>query len=433
MAPREPPRQREAGNLRELVQGCLRAALDPATRLPSDNEDWIESGALDSMRLVDVFLAIEKAAAVPGFFDRQEGRPPRSTSGVAQALWSAMTERSVAPQTKVSKRARPTQVAEAGIVGWGAALGSNRVDAHLIEREFALPLGTISERAGIQSVNRVAASETEVTLAVEAASAALTEAGAELSEIDWIVATSETFLGVPSLGASVHGFLLARDDCGVLDVGGACLGLLNAVCAACAILRVGEGRHVLVVSADVHSRLLSPGRIDGRFAGLFGDGASAFVLRRLKDNEKAPPYRIGHFCFGCAGASAGALRLTASGEGQLVLNFDGEALGRAAVRRMKKVIEELEAASHLSREQASGFAFHQPNPRLVRRLVKDAGLPMDKIPFIADLSGNLGSSTCGVALSRVLSQHARRPPAQRGPIFLAAVGPGMLWGGAVLY
>lgn len=320
-----------------------------------------------------------------------------------------------------------------GIVGWGEALGARQVEARAVEEEFSLPVDTLREKAGIQSVSRAGAGDTEVSLAAKAARAALEEAGVSAADLDWIVATSETFLGLPSLGAVLHSQLLARGDCGVLDVGGACLGMLNALQAASVLLQSGRGNQALLISADVHSRLLAPGRVDGKFGGLFGDGASAFVLRRVRGNEKSPPYRIGYSCFGCAGASAGALRIAAGENSGLDLYFDGEALGRAAIRHMKRVAEELEAGSGVRCVDARAIACHQPNPRLLRQLAKELRVSMEKVPVVADACGNLGSSTCGVALCRALSQPAPNQARQRGPIFALALGPGMLWGGMVLF
>jgi hypothetical protein len=45
-------------------------------------------------------------------------------------------------------------------------------------------------------------------------------------------------------------------------------------------------------------------------------------------------------------------------------------------------------------------------------------LPHEKVPVVARLYGNLGTSTCGVALSIALDNHATKPRNERGPIFV---------------
>ena len=416
--------------LREIVERCLRLALPEGAVLPGEDEDWIASGMLDSMSHVDVLLSIEKALGLPGLFEQDEKSAPRSTRAVLSAIEGAINaQNQQAEQRGVAPADRPAPPAI--LAGWGTALGSRRVAAGALEREYGLPEGTLRERAGIESVVRASEREDELTLAFAAGQAAMRVADADAGEFDWILATSESFIGHPSLGARLHSRLLLRDTCGVLDVGGACVGLLNCFLAAKGLLAAGLARRVLVVSADIHSRALAAGRVPGEFGGLFGDGASAFVLRDSARKDSLALYHLGEFQFGCAGTSASALAVGMSREGQVALTFEGEALARAAVGRLGRIIEDLELRTGLPRQAAAGFATHQPNPRLVELLARQLDLPADMFPPVAKTCGNLGATTCGVALSRVLESQPDKPP-QRGPIFLAAVGPGMLWGGGVL-
>jgi 3-oxoacyl-[acyl-carrier-protein] synthase III len=116
----------------------------------------------------------------------------------------------------------------------------------------------------------------------------------------------------------------------------------------------------------------------------------------------------------------------------LSLTFEGESLGLAAVHQMEQIINDLEISSGRSRNAACAFALHQPNPRLLDVLVRHANLAPEKVPLVAKTMGNLGSSTCGVALSIALAEQEKKSRAERGPIFVASVGPGMLRGGVVL-
>ncbi len=305
--------------------------------------------------------------------------------------------------------------------------GSNRIHAEEVCREFGMPLGKLRQRAGIHSVARAAEGETEVTLAAKAATQALAASGSSARELDWILATSETHQGYPSLGAHLHSLLLARETCGVLDIGGACLGFVNALAAARAFLAAGLARNLLVVTADVHSRILTPGRVAGEFGGLFGDGASAFVLQA--DPSGKNPYQLGEFHFGCAGQYAAAIRVTPGDTGSLDVAFDGDALSRAAVSRLERILTEVELRSRIPRAAVGAFATHQPNPRLVALLARQLGVPPERFPPIAKESGNLGSTTCAAALHAALAAQASRPAGERQPVFLASLGPGLLFGG----
>src|SRR5713101_4672616 len=318
------------------------------------------------------------------------------------------------------------------VISSAAVTGSRVIPSEEIDRAFGMPLGKLRHRAGIESLAYAAEGENELTLGAKAAEEALRAAGCASKEIDWIVATSETHHDYPSLSAQLHSRLLVRENCGALDVGGACLGLLNALAVAQSLIGSGQARSVAVVTADVHSRTLTPGRVAGEFGGLFGDGASAFVLRSAAGNDSSEGYRLGEFLFGCAGQYAGAIQVSDSKDGGLTVQFDGEALSRAAITRMEKVLASVELRSGIPRGSVGDFATHQPNPRLVALLAKQCGVSPSTFPPIAQVSGNLGSSTCGAALHQALRSASKQARHDRRPIFLASLGPGLLFGGGWL-
>jgi 3-oxoacyl-[acyl-carrier-protein] synthase III len=207
---------------------------------------------------------------------------------------------------------------------------------------------------------------------------------------------------------------------------------MNGLAVAQGLIASGQVRTIAVITSDVHSRTFKPGLVAGEFGGLFGDGASAFILRAKNGDTHQQAYSLGEFFFGCAGQYAGAIRVAVAPSGNLDVHFDGEALSRAAITRLEKVVQDIEIRSGIARSSLQGLATHQPNPRLVALLAKQCGLPQDKFPVVARSFGNLGSSTCGVALDAVLQSVRSRPPENRGPIFAASLGPGLLFGGGWL-
>jgi 3-oxoacyl-[acyl-carrier-protein] synthase-3 len=347
---------------------------------------------------------------------------------------------------EAAPHAQPTAL----IAGSGLALGSRVVPSEEVDRAFGMPVGKLRSRAGIESLAYATEDETEVSLGAQAINEALQSAACPPHEIDSIIATSETHHLYPSLAAQLHSRIGARETCGAFDVGGACLGLINALSIAQAQIASGQARTVAVVTSDLHSRTLVPGRVAGEFGGLFGDGASAFVVRSSNPNTESPgettgssitgnsakstglAYRIRDFLFGCADQYADAVKVEGKPDGSLAVVFEGEALSRAAISRLEKVIAALEKLSAIPRAAVGAFATHQPNPRLLNLLAKVAGVPVDTFPLIAATSGNLGSSTCGAALHSALQMFRACPQPARKPIFLASLGPGLVFGGAWL-
>lgn len=316
------------------------------------------------------------------------------------------------------------------VVSSGFLTGSRVVASEEVDRAFGMPIGKLRKRAGIESLAYASKGETEVSLGAKAAEQALHAASCGAQKVDWIIATSETHHDFPGLAAQLHSRLLARENCGALDVGGGCLGLLNALAVAQSLIGSGAAQTVAVVTADVHSRVLTPERVAGEFGGLFGDGASAFLLRGAGASPVSSGYLLGEFLFGCAGQYAAAIRVAARIGGGLDVQFDGEALSRAAITRLEKVITAIEVRSGIPRDSVGGFATHQPNPRLLTLLAKQCGVSQDAFPPICRTAGNLGSSMCGAALHAALQNEEERKAGQLKPIFLASLGPGLLFGGS---
>jgi 3-oxoacyl-[acyl-carrier-protein] synthase III len=325
-----------------------------------------------------------------------------------------------------------TNAGKVSIISSSAAMGSRVIPSEEVDRAFGMPAGKLRSRAGIESLAYASDGENELTLGARAAEETLRAASYGAHQLDWIVATSETHHDYPSLSAQLHSRLLARENCGALDVGGACLGMLNALAVAQSLIASGHAQTVAVVTADVHSRTLTPGRVAGEFGGLFGDGASAFLLRGANSASAKDGYLLGEFIFGCAGQYAAAIQVSDSKDGALGVQFDGEALSRAAITRMEKVITSVELRSGIPRGSVGGFATHQPNPRLVALLAKQCGVSPNTFPPVARTSGNLGSSTCGAALHAALQDALKQARGDRRPIFLASLGPGLLFGGGWL-
>lgn len=415
-----------SGRLREIVEQCVGRELRAGSPLPAPEEELVESGAVDSMAWVSVVRCIETAAESSDFGELMLDRPRTINAMVSALEESSAVKRRPAPGTL----ARTLRGTTAAIAGWGAVTGARCVAVVDVEREFGLPAGKIASGAGIESVARCAAGEDESSLAARACEAALVVAQTDLGDVDGIVAASETHCGYPSLGALLHSRLLAGPQTAVVDVGGGCLGAVNALAVAQAFIANGSRRCVLVATADVHSRILTPARVPGEFGALFGDGASALLLGPAEGHQQK--YRVGEFLFGCDPTAASAIRVGLKDSLDLGVTFDGDSLARAAVSRLQELLEDLELRAGARRATAEGFATHQPNPRLVELLARQLRVPREKFPPVAKKHGNLGSSTCGVALSLALTGAAARPENERGPIFIAALGPGLLWGGTVL-
>jgi 3-oxoacyl-[acyl-carrier-protein] synthase-3 len=400
--------------------------------LPKDDVDLVETGALDSMGWVDTLIGIESATSIRDFGNPWPDERPKSIRALADMIHEAQKP---TPDESTGERriAGTPDKWETLIAGWGYTLGSLTVNAEQIESELSLPLRKIRDGAGIESVRLAADGEDELGLAQRAADIALEMADVPVERIDFLVATSTTFLGFPSFAASLHSRLLLRETSGALDVGGACAGLIYSLAMAKSLLRTRSQGVALVVASEVHSRRLSAPQVPGEFRGLFGDGACAFILMNVANAAQSGRVRLQEFIWGCSGTFASSLGVKISDSAGLNIQFKGEQLAHAAVIEMDRIIGTLENLSAKPRSEVDYFALHQPNPRVVEILAEKAKIPLERIPLVSKACGNLGSVTCGASLCQALTSLQMSPDHPRTPlIFMAAVAPGLLWGGAFL-
>ena len=414
----------------EVCRKCVANRLPPGA-LPGDDDDLVKTEALDSMGWVDVLISIESATGLRDFGSSW----PESTTKSIRAL-ADMIREAHRKQPEGFTGGRPAAAAPDGsevtILGWGYALGSVTVDADKVERELHLPPQKIRNGAGIQSLRFAAATEDELILGQRAADLALEMAEVAAEEIDLLVTTSTTFLTLPSFAASLHSRLLLGERSCALDVGGACAGLIYSLAVAKSLLRTSS-RAALIVASEVNSRRLDATGAPGEFRGLFGDGACAFVLAPASDTHQ-DSLRLGDFVWGCSGTYASSLNINISEDAAMTIQFKGEQLALAAVTQMVRIFEALENQSGRPRADVDYFAVHQPNPRVVEILAEKSNVPLKKIPLMSQTCGNLGSATCGVSLCQALANLREGPDSSRPPwIFMAAVAPGLLWGGAFLF
>jgi 3-oxoacyl-[acyl-carrier-protein] synthase III len=426
-----PSERGDSGSRLWLVRRTVARELEPQA-LPGDDEDLTRAGLVDSMTRVNILLAIEEVTGVSGLAANWPDDRQFSVRELAVYVAEAM------PAPRGSERpeairAHGDRAGEVSIAGWGSSPGSLVVTAEGVDRECGFAPGFLRDRTGIESVRRAASDESEVALAARAARCALETAQLSPPDIDLLVAVSTTFLGFPSFAASVHAHLLLRESVGAIDVGGACLGVIHALATAKALLAGVNGRAALVVASEVNSQRLPGLDSPPEFRALFGDAACAFVLRLRSPEDNSPAKWLRDFTWGCSSTSASALRLSWPAVGSPTVEFRGEQLAVAAITYLERVVDRLTAMAAIDLAEVDQFALHEPNPRVLSMLCQKAGIPLEKTPQTSKTWGNLGSATCGVNLCKALSEtDLAQDRSRRATILAAAVGPGLLWGGAYI-
>src|SRR3954464_5910997 len=137
---------------------------------------------------------------------------------------------------------------------------------------------------GIKERRHAAEDETATDLAAIAVQHALTQAGMTASQIDGVImATIIPDQPVPSM-ASALARRLGIPRALAFDLNAACSGWLYALEVGRSFIRSGTSKNLIVVTAELLSRITNPQ--DHRTAFLFGDGAGAAILTGGGDGHR---------------------------------------------------------------------------------------------------------------------------------------------------
>lgn len=315
------------------------------------------------------------------------------------------------------------------ITGTGSYLPAKRVtNQELTDQLAAKGIETsdewITTRSGIAARHFAAPDEKSSDLAVHAANNALAMAGLQANDIDLVIVASSTpdfFGSFPSTACIVQQKLGITNGAAAFDVQAVCSGFAYALATADAFIRAGAHKHVLVIGAEVFSRILDFS--DRTTCVLFGDGAGAVVLSASQEPG------ILATALHADGRHSDILCMpnTFSGAtaGEAYLYMDGPAVFKMAVSVLEKVANETLQKAGMNADDIDWLIPHQANLRIMSGTAKKLGLPMEKMVVTVDQHGNTSAASIPLALD-VAVRDGRIKPGQN--IMMEGVGGGFTWG-----
>ena len=315
----------------------------------------------------------------------------------------------------------------ARITGTGSYLPGDAVsNAELAARGIDTSDEWIVTRTGIRSRHLAPAGTTASQLGCEAARRALDMAGVEAAALDLIiVATSTPDFIFPSTACLIQA-QLGNKGATAFDVQAVCAGFAYALGIAEKFIRSGSHKKVLVIGAEVFSRILD--WQDRGTCVLFGDGAGAVVL------EAAATPGILATAMHADGSYAGILNVPGQiSRGQVTgdpfLRMDGQAVFKFAVRVLAEVAQEVCAAAEMDSADIDWLIPHQANLRIIDATGRKLGIAPEKVVVTVDRHGNTSAASVPLALDEAV----RDGRIQRGQkVLLEGIGGGFAWGAALL-
>ncbi|MGM9625792.1 MAG: beta-ketoacyl-ACP synthase III [Eubacteriales bacterium] len=279
----------------------------------------------------------------------------------------------------------------------------------------------IRKRVGIRE-RRIAATETTVDMAYEAAKAALDNAGITSDKLDLILCSTVSGDDIsPSLACMVQNRLGA--SCTAYDINAACSAFLFLLETAAGYFARGKAKHVLVIGAERMSRVVDWN--DRGTCVIFGDGAGAAVLSEGDcyldsvftvhggdDVIKIPCY---------PGMSPFRKDDPAAAMTPYV-KMNGQETFKYAVNAIANDVRTLMERNALTFDDIRWIVPHQANYRIIDSAAKRGGIPMEKFYLNIERYGNTSSASIPMALDEL----NRSGALQRGDrLILTAFGGGL--------
>ncbi len=319
------------------------------------------------------------------------------------------------------------------IIATGSYVPENVITNQDLEKIVETSDDWITERTGIKERRIVDGNQATSDLAFEAASIALKRAHLKSKDIDLIiVATITPDMPFPSTACILQDRLGAK-NAAAFDVNAACSGFLYGLHIANSLIRSGTNQRILLVGAEVLSKVTD--WQDRTTCILFGDGAGAAVIEATKEKRGILSTRINSdgglsdlICL-----PGGGSRNPCSKDSILKrLNFikmKGNETFKVAVRTLEELVVKTLEDNKLEPSQLSLLIPHQANIRIIQATAKRLNMPMEKVFVNIDKVGNTSAASVPIALDEAV-QTGR---VQDGDyILLEAFGGGLTWASSLI-
>jgi 3-oxoacyl-[acyl-carrier-protein] synthase III len=313
-------------------------------------------------------------------------------------------------------------------------------DRKMSNHEFSAFVETSDEwirsHTGIGSRHIADPSVATSDLATEAARKVLEKVPFPAEELDMILVATATpdFLGFPSVACILQEALGAK-KAGAMDLVAGCTGFIYGLETARAFVQGGSARNVLVVGAEILSRIVN--WKDRNTCVLFGDGAGAALVCA----DEGPGNRgILNSMLRADGSGSRLLERTEGGtrypysDGVVdqtgsFLKMDGRQVYNFATRVVTEGILQLMECNRVCPDDLAWIVPHQANVRIIEAAAKRSKIPLEKFFLNIEEYANTSAASIPIALSEMSSRGLLKP----GDLVLTfGFGAGLTYGGNLI-
>ena len=343
------------------------------------------------------------------------------------------------------------------IIGSGVGIPKNVVGNDVLTKIMDTSDEWIRQRSGVIERRYADEGQSSADLGMIAAGNALAAAEKTKDDIDAIVfATMTPEFYFPGNGPVVQ-TRMGFGEIPTFDIRQQCSGFLYGLDLVDSLIRSGKHHRVLLIGSDVHTPLMpwqrgwnitlgEEGEItpedyefNTRFRDrtvLFGDGAGAVVIEGSENGERG---FLASRLF-TNGSTMGALYMKGGSHqrpwvqsqqienGDLIPVMEGREVFKQAVTKMPEAVRAVCAAAGVGVEEIDVLLIHQANLRIVEGVIKQLGMPQEKVPHNIERYGNTTSGTLPILYHECVQDDRIRHGML---VCFTALGSGLHWGAAL--
>lgn len=291
----------------------------------------------------------------------------------------------------------------------------------------------IRERTGIRERRIADEKEAASDLAYEAAKAAFKRTDIKAKDIELIiVATVTGDMPVPATACHLQQ-KLGLKKAAAFDINAACSGFLYGLSVADSFIRSGNYKRILLVGAEVLSRITD--WEDRSTCVLFGDGAGAAILEATNEERGiiSTHLRSDGSMWDLLYLSGGGSRHPVSKDSIKkklhYLRMKGNETFKIAVRTLESLVRETLNENKLKVAQLSLLIPHQANLRIIQATAERLNIPIEKVFVNIDKYGNTSAASIPIALDEAVREGRIR---DGDYVLLEAFGGGLTWASALI-
>ena len=325
------------------------------------------------------------------------------------------------------------RVNSSGIISIGSAVPDGVLTNSDLEKIVDTSDEWIRTMTGI--VERRICGEGEATsdYAIKAARVALERANLEPKDIDLIIlATCTGDMPLPATACLVQA-ALGCEGTPAFDLAAGCSGFVYGLATADAFVRSGAYKRVLVIGADLLTKVMN--WADRGTCILFGDGAGAAVVAPVDEGDGFLTFELG-----ADGSGADSLKIPGGGTRNPLTHegldahadkiyMEGREVFKFAVKIQCEATERVLAKCGMSTADLDLVVPHQANTRVIESAVKRLGLPPEKFFINLQKYGNTSAASIPLAIDEAIGEGKIK---KGDTVVTVGFGAGLTWAAGVM-